>query len=421
MSHVSTIPSATERFEDKCHNARCRSCRQIGLLPILDMGAMPLSDEMLTAEQLNQPQRRFPLEVAYCQSCSLVQILHTASPEMLFCENYPYYSSFSETLLNHSRDNAMDLIERRGLNEDSLVVELASNDGYLLRNFAEKGIPVLGIDPAEGPAKAAQKIGIPTMVTFFTYELARQLRDQGTRADVIIANNVLAHVADTNGFVEGLAVLLADDGVGVVEVPYVRDLIDHCEFDTIYHEHLCYFSVNNLFERHGLHLNDVKRLNIHGGSLRLYVERREDMQKSVRSILAEERVLHVDSYAYYRDFAERVMQIRRRMVDLLTDLKAAGRSIAAYGAAAKGAILLNYIGIGSDVIDFVVDRNVHKHGRFMPGTRIPICDPGRLLADRPEYVVILPWNFAEEILSQQEPFRQLGGKFIIPIPEPTIV
>lgn len=424
MSHLTTTAPTIERFEDKCHNAICRSCRQTGLLPILDLSSMPLSDGLLTDEQLTQPERRFPLEVAYCPSCSLVQILYTVPPEMLFCEDYPYYSSFSDTLLSHSRDNALDLIARRHLTADSLVVELASNDGYLLRNFAERGIGVLGIDPAEGPARAAQDIGIPTMVTFFTYELARQLREQGTKADVVIANNVLAHVADTNGFVEGLAVLLADDGVGVIEVPYVRDLIDRCEFDTIYHEHLCYFSVtalNNLFRRHGLYLNDAKRIAIHGGSLRLYVERSQNTQPSVRSLLAEEKVLHVDSYAYFQDFAKRVMEIRRRMVDLLTDLKASGKSIAAYGAAAKGAILLNYIGIGADVIDFVVDRNVHKQGKFMPGVRIPICEPARIMDDRPDYVVILPWNFAEEILSQQDPYRQLGGKFIIPIPEPVIV
>ncbi len=424
MSNSTTTTTYTDQFDVKCHSATCRSCRQTGLLPVLDLGDMPLSDRLLTEAQLQLEEPRFPLEMAYCPGCSLVQILHTTPPEVLFCQDYPYYSSFSDALLQHSRDNAMDLIARAGLTSDSLVVELASNDGYMLRNFVEKGVRVLGIDPADGPAAEAEKIGVPTMRAFFTYELARQLREQGAVADVMIANNVLAHVADTNGFVEGIAILLSEDGVGVIEVPYVRDLIDHCEFDTIYHEHLCYFSVTSLqalFRRHGLFINDVKRLSIHGGSLRLYVQRRENVGKAVRLLLGEEKAQHIDSYAYYQNFAERVTDIGRQMFDLLTQLKTQGHSVAAYGAAAKGAILLNYIGVGAEMIDFVVDRNVHKQGRFMPGVHVPIVEPSRLVTDRPDYVVILPWNFKEEILSQQEPYRQLGGKFIVPIPAPHVV
>jgi len=412
-------------FAEKCLHTPCRSCKRQALLPVLDLGPMPLSDGLLTPEQLaGGTEERYPLEVAYCPVCSLVQILETVPPEKLFCEDYPYYSSFSETLLQHSRENALSLIESRRLTPQSLVVELASNDGYLLKNFVEKGVPVLGIDPAAGPAREAVKIGVPTMCAFFGKELALDFYNKGTLADVIIANNVLAHVADTNGFVEGIRILMKDTGVAVIEVPYVRDLIDHCEFDTIYHEHLCYFSVtalDRLFRRYDLFLNNVKRLPIHGGSLRLYIERKEAVGESVRRLLAEEATLGVDKYPYYEDFSQKVQQIKASMRELLCSLKQSGKRIAAYGAAAKGAIMLNYIGVGSEVIDFVVDKNVHKQGKFMPGVHLPICDPAKLLQDKPDFVVILPWNFRDEILHQQEPYRQVGGKFIVAIPQPQIL
>ena len=417
--------SSDTSFAEKCKGAPCRSCGRQGMLPVLDLGMMPLSDGLLTTDQLAAGgERHYPLEVAYCPICSLVQILETVPPETLFCNDYPYYSSFSSALLEHSRANALALADSRRLDSNSFVVELASNDGYLLRNFVEKGVPVLGIDPAEGPARAAQKIGVPTMCAFFGKELAVSLRRQGKLADVVIANNVLAHVADTNGFVEGIRVLLKPDGVAAIEVPYVRDLIDHCEFDTIYHEHLCYFSVtavDRLFRRHELYLNKVDRLAIHGGSLRLYVELHENVGECVRSLLAEEATLGVDKYPYYEDFSMKVMAIRTSMRELLGALKSAGSRIAAYGAAAKGAIMLNYIGAGTDIIDFVVDRNVHKQGKFMPGVHVPICDPAKLVEERPDYVVILPWNFKDEIVSQQAAYREMGGKFIVPIPQPAII
>jgi SAM-dependent methyltransferase len=393
-------------------------------MPVLDLGLMPLSDGLVSHVQLDHTERTYPLELAYCPICSLVQILETVPPEVLFCDDYPYYSSFSDALLAHSRKNALNLIDRRKLTSGSLVVELASNDGYLLKNFVEKGIPVLGIDPAQGPANAAEAIGVPTMCTFFTLDLAKKLRSQGNQADVIIANNVLAHVADTNGFVEGINTLLKKDGVVVIEVPYVRDLIDHCEFDTIYHEHLCYFSVtavDRLFRRHNLYLNDIEKLSIHGGSLRLYIEHHDAPQSSVRTILNEEAREQIDQYPYYHNFNQHVLGIRNRMRQILTGLKAEGKSIAAYGAAAKGTIMLNYIGADTQLIDYVVDRNVHKQGKYMPGVRIPIYEPDRLMQDHPDYVVVLPWNFKDEILSQQASYRMSGGKFIIPIPSPTIV
>jgi len=401
----------------------CRSCGENHLQPVLSLGDMPLSDGFLEETDLELPEAKYPLNVAFCPACSLVQLMETVAPQILFGSAYPYYSSFTESLLAHSRDNAVRLIESRALGKDHLVVELASNDGYMLRNFAAAGIRVLGIDPAEGPARTAQALGIPTICDFFGQPLARRLVREDARADVVIANNVLAHVSDLGGFVHGIASILKEDGLAVIEVPYVRDLVESCEFDTIYHEHLCYFSVTSLvklFEQHNLLLNDVEHYPIHGGSLRLYVSKKERPGDSLLRYLAEEQESGLVELSYYSDFAERVGKIQRHLLTMLMDLKQAGNCIAGYGAAAKGTILLNSSGVGKDIVSFVVDRNIHKQGLFVPGVHVPIFGPETLLEERPQYVVLLTWNLKDEVFVQQREYRAQGGKFVIPIPYPEV-
>jgi SAM-dependent methyltransferase len=381
---------------------------------------MPLADALVDPASPGD-EERFPLAVAVCAECSLVQITEEVPPERLFVDNYLYYSSFSPALLEHARRHAESLMS--SLDRDSLVVEIASNDGYLLKNFAARGIPVLGIDPAPGQAAAAEAAGIPTRREFFGAELGRELRRERA-ADVIVANNVMAHTPELNGFVEGIAHLLAADGIATIENAYVRDLVERCEFDTIYHEHFSYFSctaVDQLMRRHGLHLVDVEHLGIHGGSLRFHIAKQPGPRERVEAMLAAEAEAGLSEPGFYAAFGERVEALRDDLLDLLSGLRADGARIAAYGAAAKGATLLNYAGIGPELIDFVVDRNPHKQGLLMPGVRVPIHPPERLLEERPEYVLLLAWNFAEEIAEQQRDYLEAGGRFVVPVPAPEVL
>ena len=375
---------------------------------------------MLTEEQLDQDEARWPLDLVRCASCSLVQITETVPPEFLFSD-YPYFSSFSDTMVAHARRIAERLVSERKLTGNSLAIEVASNDGYLLQWYHQAGIPVLGIEPAQNVAEVAiRDRGVPTLSEFFGRDVAVRLASDGRLADVIHANNVLAHVADLNGVVAGFATLLKPDGRVVVEAPYLGELIRHAEFDTIYHEHLCYFSLTaltRLFERHALDIVDVEQLDIHGGSLRIFAAHTGCCEPSASvARLLDEEAAWVFSQAHHAGFTHKVTELRRSLTTELARLKDSGKRIAVYGASAKGSTLLNYFGIGRETIDYVVDRSTAKQGRYTPGTRLRIHAPERLNEDRPDYCLLLTWNFADEILHQQQHYRDNGGKFIIPVP-----
>jgi SAM-dependent methyltransferase len=404
----------------------CRGCGTPGLEIVLSLGAMPPSNALLTKAQLDEPEAVFPLDLAFCQTCALAQITVSIDPAALFAE-YAYFSSYSTTMLAHAESLVGELIDERELGPPSLAMEIASNDGYLLQYYVRAGVPVLGIDPARNIAVAANERGIETLCAFFGADLAEELRASGRRASVLHAHNVIAHVPDVNGVVRGIGRVLADDGIAVIETPYLRDLVERLEFDTIYHEHLFYYSLTSLitlFERNGVRVIDVERIPIHGGSLRVIAAPAESLStpsSAVASLLAEEAELGLGTVDYFRDFAAQVETLKGQLLELLASLRDQRHRIAAYGAAAKGTVLLNAFGIDAAQIDFVADRSEYKRGRFMPGVHIPIVGPEKLLEEMPDEVLLLAWNFAEEILEQQHEYRTRGGRFIIPAPVPEVI
>ncbi|MCI0723974.1 MAG: class I SAM-dependent methyltransferase [Acidobacteria bacterium] len=404
----------------------CRFCGSILQHTFVDLGISPLANSYLKPSQLNRMEPFYPLHVYVCDCCFLVQLEEVVSPKDIFSD-YSYFSSYSDTWLEHARTYTDVMVKRFGLDEQSQVVEMASNDGYLLQYFVARGIPVLGIEPAENVAEAALKKGIPTIVKFFGEETARELADKGIKADLLVGNNVLAHVPKLNDFVSGMRILLKPQGVITLEFPHLMRLMAGNQFDTIYHEHFSYFSlitVEKVFTKQGLTLFDVEELSTHGGSLRIYARHAEDASKpihqKVTEMMAREEAAGFTRLEHYLSFAEKVKETKRKLLTFLIAAKEGGKSIVGYGAAAKGNTLLNYCGLRTDFIEYTVDRSPHKQGHFLPGTHIPIYHPDKIKETKPDYLLILPWNLKDEIMSQMSGIRTWGGQFVVPIPEVTV-
>ena len=401
----------------------CRFCGAELKHTFVDLGMSPLCESYLTAEHLNEMEPFFPLHVQVCSKCFLVQLPEYVGPESIFTE-YAYFSSYSDSWLAHSKSYTEQMIERFSLGSGNLVIELASNDGYLLQYFVQKSVPVLGVEPAANVAAVAEQKGVPTLIKFFGRETARQLSAEGRQADLLLGNNVLAQVPDINDFVGGMKILLKSQGVITMEFPHLQRLMEQNQFDTIYHEHFSYFSLltaEKIFAAHGLRLFDVEELPTHGGSLRIYARHASDDSKPVSARITElrnrEQQLGYTKIETYAKFAEQVKETKRKLLDFLISAKRSGKRIAGYGAPGKGNTLLNYCAIRTDFIDYTVDRNPYKHGRYLPGTHVPIFAPERIRETRPDYLLILPWNLKDEIIKQNSFIREWGGKFVVPIPE----
>jgi 2-polyprenyl-3-methyl-5-hydroxy-6-metoxy-1,4-benzoquinol methylase len=404
----------------------CRFCGAMLQHTFVDLGMSPLCESYLSTDQLNQMEPFYPLHVYVCEHCFLVQLEEYVSPEHIFTE-YAYFSSYADTWLRHAQNYTDLMINRFHLDTSSQVVEVASNDGYLLQYFVEKNIPALGVEPAANVAEVAVKKGIPTLVEFFGEACARKLVADGKQADVLLGNNVLAQVPNINDFVEGMKILLKPQGVITMEFPHLTRLMSENQFDTIYHEHFSYFSfitTEKIFAAHGLTLFDVEELPTHGGSLRIYARHTEDTSKAIGERVDELRSREIKTgltrLDYYAAFEEQVKETKRKLLEFLIQAKRNGKSITGYGAPGKGNTLLNYCGIRTDFLDYTVDRNPYKQGKFLPGTHIPIYHPDKIRETRPDYVLILPWNFKDEIMQQVSYIRDWGGRFIVPIPQVTI-
>ena len=404
----------------------CRFCGAALERTFIDLGMSPLCETYPSVGDFNRGEVYYPLHVFVCGECYLVQLEEYESAEKIFSD-YAYFSSYSDSWLKHADNYCAQMISRFGLNEKSFVVEVASNDGYLLQYFVKRQIPVLGIEPAANVAKVAVEKRVPTLVRFFGTQVARELANEGRRADLVLGNNVLAQVPDLNDFVEGLKVLLKPEGVLTLEFPHLLRLIDRNEFDTIYHEHFSYFSMLTtvrIMEAHGMKLFDVEELPTHGGSLRVYACRAESqthgVQASVQKLLAEEQDAGLASSEGYENFGRQVKQTKFALLNFLVQAAQEGKSVAGYGAPGKSATLLHYCGIGKDLIEYTVDRSPYKQGRFLPGSHIPIYHPDRIQETKPDYVVILPWNLKDEIIDQLQFIRKWGGRFVVPIPTLTI-
>ena len=417
-----TTTTVLQSVDSQTNVMACRFCG-VGLQrTFVDLGMSPLCETYPSGSDLVKGEMYYPLHVFVCENCWLVQLAEYESAQNIFTD-YAYFSSYSDSWLKHSENYCNKMTGELGLGKQSFVVEVASNDGYLLQYFVRQEIPVLGIEPAANVAKAAAERGVPTLVRFFNAELARELIAANRCADLIAANNVLAQVPNLNDFVEGLNILLKPEGVLTLEFPHLLKLIELNEFDTIYHEHFSYFSLLStvkIMEAHGMRIFDVEELKSHGGSLRVYCCRRESkthpLKQNAEEVIVDERRANLDTVKGYERFAQHVQETKLALLEFLLTSKRAGKSIAGYGAPGKSATLLHYCGIGRDMIEYTVDRNPYKQGRFLPGTHIPICHPNRIHETKPDYVVILPWNLKDEIIQQLEFIREWGGRFVVPIP-----
>lgn len=408
-------------------NGNCRHCGEALEHSFCDLGMSPPSNAYLTHAQLQQMEKFYPLHAYVCGSCFLVQLQEFESPEQIFSD-YAYFSSYSQTWLDHAKAYTEYMIARFSFGKASQVVEIASNDGYLLQYFRERGVPVLGVEPAANVAAVAQKAGIPTLTRFFGAKTAAELKADGKQADLLLGNNVLAHVPDLNDFVQGLKIALKPDGVITMEFPHLLRLMRENQFDTIYHEHFSYFSfltVERVFVRHGLRMFDVEQIPTHGGSLRIFASHAEASglpeHQRVAQLRQEEMTAGLADMKAYRDFSEQVKKTKRLLLEFLVEAKQAGKTIVGYGAPAKGNTLLNYCGIRGDFLDYTVDLSPHKQGKFLPGVHIPIFHPDKVRETRPDYLLVLPWNLRDEIISQMAHIREWGGKFVLPIPEVRVV